>query len=127
MAPQERIREATRRHLESYRREARMMDLIEQVSRHDAEVNALHLAHHERLTKRVAKSIHELQVRGVADPSLDPTIAATALGALTQRFAQLLFVQDAIDCSFEHAVEHLSRIYENALRPQPPEKQKKKS
>src|SRR5262249_8164269 len=47
----QRIREATRRYLENYRSEARMMDLIEQVSRYDAEVNAMRLARHKRNTE----------------------------------------------------------------------------
>lgn len=114
--PQERIREATRRHLESYRREARMMDLIEQVSRYDAEVNAMRLARHRRHTERVAESIRQLQRRRVADPDLDPVVVATALGALTQRFAEIWFVHGLLDCTLEHGVEQLSRIYENALK-----------
>jgi AcrR family transcriptional regulator len=123
-APQDRIREATRRHLESYRREARMMDLIEQVSRYDAEVNAMRLVRHKRDTERVARSIRQLQRAKVADPELDPMIVATALGALTQGFAELWFIHKAIDCTIEHAVEQLSRIYENALRLSPPKKRR---
>jgi AcrR family transcriptional regulator len=38
LAPQQRIREAMRRHFESYRREARIMGLIEHVSRYDSQV-----------------------------------------------------------------------------------------
>ena len=124
LARGERIREATRRYLESYRREARMMELIEHVSRYDAEVNALRLARHKRDTERVAESIRQQQLRGAADPNLDPMIAATALGALTQRFAELWFVHGTLHCSFEHGVEQLSRIYENALRAKVPKKQR---
>ena len=116
LARGQRVREATRRYLESYRREARMMDLIEHVSRYDPEVNAMRLARHKRNTERVAEAIRHQQLRGAADPNLDPMIVATALGALTQRFAELWFVHGAIHCTFEHGVEQLSRIYENALR-----------
>ena len=38
--PYERIRVAMRKHLETYRREARIMGVIEQVSRHDAELRS---------------------------------------------------------------------------------------
>jgi AcrR family transcriptional regulator len=124
LARGDRIREATRRYLESYRREARMMELVEHVSRYDAEVKALRLARHKRDTERVAESIRQQQLRGAADTNLDPMIAATALGALTQRFAELWFVHGALHCSFEHGVEQLSRIYENALRPRVPKKQR---
>lgn len=123
-APQERIREATRRHLEAYKREAKMMDLIEQVSRHDAEINALRLARHKSHTERVTKAIRQLQRAGVADASLDPKITALALGALTQRFAELWFVHGIVDCTMEHAVEQLSRIYENALQLSPVKKKR---
>jgi AcrR family transcriptional regulator len=116
----QRIREAARRYLEYYRREARMMDLIEQVSRYDPEINALRLAHHKRNTERVAESIRQQQLRGAADPQLDPLIVATALGALTQRFAELWFVQGVLHCTFERGVDQLSRIYENALRANAP-------
>jgi hypothetical protein len=114
---EQRIREATRRYLENYRKEAKMLDLIEQVSRHDPEVNAMRLARHKHVTERVADTIRQQQRRGIADPNLDPTVVAAALGALTQRFAELWFVQGAIECSFAHGVEQLSLIYENALRP----------
>ena len=120
----ERIREATRRYLESHRKEARMLDLIEQVSRFDADVNALRLARQRRDNERVAESIRRLQLRGAADPDLDPMVAATALGALTQCFAELWFIHGALNCSFEYGVEQLSRIYENALRAKAPRKER---
>ena len=118
----QRIREASRRYLEYYRREARMIDLIEQVSRYDPEVNALRLAHHKHNTERVAESIRQQQLQGIADPDLDPVLVATALGALTHRFAELWFVHRVVHCTFEQGVEQLSRIYENALRAPPPKK-----
>ena len=120
LAPQQRIREAMRRHLESYRQHARIMALIEQVSRHDAEVNALRMARHKRHTDEVTKSIRQMQRRKIADASLDPAIVATAFGALTHRFAEIWLVHCAVECSLEHAVEQLSRLFENALRLKPP-------
>jgi len=120
LAPQQRIREAMRRHLLSYKRHARLMSLIEQVSRHDPEVNALRLARHQRHTAEVAKTIRQMQRRKVADPSLDPQIVATAFGALTHRFAELWLVQGTVDGNLEHVVEQLSRLFENALRLKPP-------
>jgi AcrR family transcriptional regulator len=122
LARGQRIREASRRYLEYYRGEARMLDLIEQVSRYDPEINALRLAHHKRNTERVTEAIRQMQLHGAADPDLDPMIAATALGALTQRFAELWFVHEAVHCTFERGVEQLSRIYENALRASVPKK-----
>jgi AcrR family transcriptional regulator len=114
--PRDRIREATRRYLDSFRKNARMIDQIRQVASYDPEVKALTLARHKRNTERVANTIRQLQRRKMADTKLDPLVAATALGALTQRFAELWFVSEVVDITFEQGVEQLTRIYENALR-----------
>lgn len=116
LPPQQRIREAMRRHFESYRREARIMGLIEHVARFDAEVNALRLGRHKRNTERVAETIRQLQRRKLADPKLDPMLTAAALGALSYRFAEMWLVHDAVDATLEHAVEQVSRIFANAMR-----------
>lgn len=117
----QRVREAMRRHLESFRKEARMLSLIEHVARLDAEVNALKLARHKQLTTRVADIIRRLQRRRLADPKLDPEIAAAALGALTYRFAELWFVQGAVDCTFKDGVDQLTRLFVNAVKLQDPD------
>jgi AcrR family transcriptional regulator len=115
LPPQKRIREAMRRHFESYRQEARIMGLIEHVARYDPEVNAMRLRRHQRYTERVAETIRQLQRRKLADPKLDPMVTAAALGALTYRFAEMWLVHGAIECTLEHAVDQVSRIFENAL------------
>lgn len=112
----QRVREAMRRHFESYRQEARIMGLIEHVSRFDPKVNAIRLARHKRYTEQVAETIRHLQRKKLADATLDPMIAAAALGALTYRFAEMWLVHGAIDCTLEHAIEQLSQIFTNALR-----------
>jgi AcrR family transcriptional regulator len=112
----QRVREAMRRHFESYRQEARIMGLIEHVSRFDAEVNAMRLARHTRHTEQVAETIRQLQRKKLADPTLDPMVTAAALGALTYRFAEMWLVHGAIDCTLEHAIEQVSQIFSNALR-----------
>jgi hypothetical protein len=105
-----------RRYFESYRREARILGLIEQVSRYDAEVNAMCLARHKRHTEQVAETIRQLQRRKLADPKLDPMVAAAALGALSYRFAEMWFVHKTVDCTLEHAVDQVTRIFVNAMR-----------
>jgi AcrR family transcriptional regulator len=117
----QRVREAMRRHLESFRKEARMLSLIEHVSRFDAEVNALRLARHKAFTVRVAEIIRRLQRRKLADTKLDPEITAAALGALTHRFAEMWFVHGAVDCSMKDGVEQLSRLFVNAVKLKEPE------
>jgi AcrR family transcriptional regulator len=114
--PHERIREAIRRHLESYREEARIMGVIEQVSRHDDLLNAARRERHDRYKKLVADSIGQLQRHGLADPRLDPTIASAVLGSMTNRFPEMWLTQGLVNCSFEDGVEHLTMIYTNALQ-----------
>jgi hypothetical protein len=100
--------------------------VIEQVSRFDAEVNAKRLARHKRYTEQIAESIRKLQRRKLADPKLDPLLAAAALGALTYRFAEMWLVQGAIECSVEHATDQVSRIFVNALGLKEPQRDARK-
>jgi AcrR family transcriptional regulator len=115
LPPQQRIREAMRRHLESYKQEARIMGLIEHVSRFDPQVNALRLARHQRHTEQVADIIRQLQRRKLADTKLDPMLTAAALGGLTYRFAEMWLVHGAIDTTLKHAIEQLSFIFANSI------------
>jgi AcrR family transcriptional regulator len=114
-SPRERIHEAMRRHLESYREEARIMGVIELVSRYDAHVRAVRLARHQHYSAQMADSIRRLQRHGMADPELEPVLVAGALGAMTDRFAEMWLVQGFLSCGFEQAVDQLTRLYANAL------------
>jgi len=113
--PAERIREAIRLHLESYRDEARIMGVIEQVSRFDPEIMAQRAANHRVNHDEVANSIRSLQRHGLADARLDPDIASAALGSMASRFPEMWLVQGAIRCSLDEAVDQLTRIFVNAL------------
>jgi AcrR family transcriptional regulator len=114
--PHERIREAMRRHFESYRDEARIMGVIEQVSRYDEHVNAMRRARHEEQRAQVADSIRQLQRHRLADPSLDPMVAAAALGSMTWRFAEMWLVEGLLDCSFDEGIEQVTTLFVNALK-----------
>ena len=114
-APQDRIREALRLHLESYRREAKIMGVIEQMARYDKQVNAVRMQRHQHYSQQVAASIKDLQEHGFADPDLDPKIASAALGAMTTRFPEMWLVQGAVSCGFDKAVDQLARLFVNAL------------
>jgi len=114
--PHQRIREAMRRHLESYREEARIMGVIEQVTRHDERLASARLERHTLDRQLVADSIRQLQRHGLADPGLEPATAAAVLGSMTNRFPELWLTQGMLDCSFEDGVEQLTRIYINALQ-----------
>jgi AcrR family transcriptional regulator len=113
--PHERIAEAVRLHFESYRAEARIMGVIEQVSRYDEHVSAVRMARHARYGEQMAESIRQLQRRKLADTALDPELTAAALGALTYRFAEMWLVQGAVDCTLDEGVDQVTRIFVNAL------------
>jgi AcrR family transcriptional regulator len=114
--PYERIRAANRRYLERYRDEARIMGVIEQVSRYDDHVNAARMARQHHFAERSERSIRRLQREGFVDPQVDPAIAADALGAMVARFAELWLVQGYRDYDFDQAVEQLTRLWANALQ-----------
>lgn len=115
LSPAERLKEGLRRNFASYQAEAKIMGQIEEVSRYDEHVLALMKAQHHRYSAQVAESIRQLQKRGLADKSLDPEIAAAAIGAMTGRFAELWLVQGAIECTLDEAVEHVHKLLTNAL------------
>jgi AcrR family transcriptional regulator len=113
--PEERVREGIRRHFSSYREEARLLGVIEQAARLDDEVGAARQARARESSAQVADSIRQLQRRGLADPDLDPTVAAAALGAMTYRFAELWLARGELDCDFEAGVDTVARLFTNAL------------
>jgi AcrR family transcriptional regulator len=114
-SPYERIREGIRRNLESYRDEARIMKVIEQVSRFDAELGAWRFERHRQGLVEVAESIASLQRHGLVDARLNPTITASALASMTYRFPELWFVQGLIDCDFDEGVDELTMLFVRGL------------
>lgn len=113
--PAERLYKAIRRHFERYRDVARIMGVIEQVSRYDEHVGVVRAARHQVYRDEVAESIRRLQRRGMADPTLDPDVAAAVLGAMTSRFAEMWLAQGIVTCDFDKAVEQVTKVFVNAL------------
>ena len=111
----ESIRLANRRYLERYRDEAALMGVIEQVSRYDDEVNAARMATMKHFVERAERAIRRLQADGLADPGVNPSMAADALGAMVARFAELWLVQGYREYDFDEAVDQLSLLWANAL------------
>jgi AcrR family transcriptional regulator len=113
--PYERIRAAIRAHLENYRDEARIMRVIEQVSRFDPEVNSSRSERHRHYHLEVAESIRSLQRHGLVDARLDPVIASACLGSMTYRFPEMWFVEGLVECDFDEGVEQLTLLFVKAL------------
>ncbi len=112
--PVDRIRAANRSYLAAYRKEARIMRVIEEVSRYDADVRAVRTRRDDNLAVRLEAAIARLQSEGVADPRVDRRYAATILGGMVARFAETMFVWGGA-WSFEEAVEQLTVLWANAL------------
>jgi AcrR family transcriptional regulator len=112
----ERLRESVRRFLADYRDEAGIMGVIEQVSRYDEHVRAARFVQQEAYTQQTENAVRHLQHQGLADTDLDPVVAASALAAMVSRFAEMWFVQEQFDCSFETGVDQLTTLCMNALR-----------
>src|SRR5437773_4744955 len=97
--PHERLQMALRQHLEHYRDEARIMGVIEQVARYDDHVAAVRSARNKRHREQIEASIRGMQQRGMADTTLDPRIAAAALGSMVERFAEMSLAQGQLNCT----------------------------
>jgi AcrR family transcriptional regulator len=109
------IRLSIERYLQRYQEEAAILGVIEQVSRSDPEVNAVLIATLDEFVERSAHEIRRLQLEGIMDASLDPVMAADALGSMAARFAELWLAQGCRDYVFDVAVEQLSTLMANAL------------
>ena len=107
---------ANRRYLAGYRQEARLMRVIEQVTRYDTVLDAARRQRHDVFARALAQAIDDLQRRGWVDPDIEPDLSSQALMAMVTRFAEAWFVDGRIDCSFEEGVDQLNRLCLNALR-----------
>ena len=109
------IEAANRAYLKAYRRNAKLMALMEQVALIDDDFRRLRLERARAFAERNAKSIRRLQAQGLADPGLDPLVAAAALDGMVSRMANMVFVHRA-RIPFEELVETVTRLWANALR-----------
>jgi AcrR family transcriptional regulator len=115
LTPYGRIHRANRSYLERYRKEAKIMGVIEEVSRYDAEVNAARMARQKHFADRSERAIRQWQLDGSVDTRVDPAIAATALGSMVARFAELWLVQGYANYDFDEGVDQLTLFWANAL------------
>ena len=114
--PHERLQVALRKHLEHYRDEAKIMGVIEQVARYDDHVAAVRSARNKLHREQMERSIRGMQRRGIADPTLDPKIAAAALGSMVERFAEMALAQGQLTCKLDDAADTLATLFVNALQ-----------
>ena len=108
--------EATNRaYLEAYRRNAKLMALMEQVATISEDFRLLRLERAAAFAERNARGIRRLQEQGLADAALDPLLAANATSSMVSRMANQVFVH-GYEVDFEDLVRTLTRLWANALR-----------
>ncbi|MEO8814810.1 MAG: TetR/AcrR family transcriptional regulator [Mycobacterium sp.] len=108
---------SNRAYLAAYRRNARLMGLLEQVAQVDVEFRAFRARRADAFIQRNARGIADLQARGIADAAVDPLLASRALSGMVSRLAYSAFVIEEIgDVDFEELVAAVTRLWANALR-----------
>lgn len=110
-----RILAANRLYLERYRANARIMGVIEEVSRYDDHVNQARMRRQKHFADRAERAIRRLQAAGEADPAVDPGIAALALGSMVARTAELWLVEGWGDYDLDVVAEQVTRLWAGAL------------
>ncbi|MEY9941590.1 TetR/AcrR family transcriptional regulator [Streptacidiphilus sp. MAP5-3] len=106
---------SNREYLRSYKQNARLMALFEQVAQIDPTFRALRIRRGNAFAQRNAKLIKQLQERGEADPSLDPLVTAHALSNMVSRMAYTVYVLEQ-RIAFERLVTTLNQIWFNGLQ-----------
>jgi AcrR family transcriptional regulator len=106
---------ANAEYLAAYQRNARLMAVFEQVAQVDDKFRDLRVKRSEAFLKRNARLIEELQLRGEADPSLDPSVAAEALSWMVSRMAYAVFVLGR-PIPVDLLTDTLNQLWLNALR-----------
>jgi AcrR family transcriptional regulator len=115
------IEASNRAYLQAYKRNAKLMGLLEQVANIDSEFRELRNLRSNAFVRRNARSIGKLQANGQADADLDPLLASRALSGMMSRFAFGHFVtredrDDTPVTTDEDVVQIVTRLWVNALR-----------
>jgi AcrR family transcriptional regulator len=113
-SPIERLAAANARLFESYKRNAKMFVLIEQVATIDPVVHEHRVAGRRRHVARIARNIQHLQERGLAYEDLDSQITAGALVSMVSNFSYWVLAGDS-DYDDEAAIAELTKIWARAV------------
>lgn len=115
------IEASNRAYLLAYERNAKLMELLEQVAAIDVRFRRLRRDRAEAFLRRNARSIAELQARGLADTGVDAMMASHALSGMISRLAFTHYVLepglgDPRTFTSEQLVAAATRLWANALR-----------
>lgn len=108
------IEASTRAYLASYRRNANLMRLLEQVATIDDDFREVRRQRGIAFSERNARSIRDLQERGLADPNIDALLVANALSSMVSRMAYNTYVLGD-KWTDEELVTTLTRVWCNGL------------
>lgn len=107
--------ELTNRHfIDFYRRNAKILAIIESVATFIPEFREIRLETRKSSVRRNEKGIARLQAEGIVDPDLDPYLAANALVAMVSNFTYAWFVLGE-EFDVEDAIHHLTLLWTRAL------------
>jgi AcrR family transcriptional regulator len=89
------LRLANSRYIRAYRENAAIISLVEQLATIDEVMRARRLASRRGHIERVAETIRRWQRQGMADASIDPSMAAAALVSMLSNFCYWWFISGA--------------------------------
>lgn len=110
------IEQSNRAYLDTYRRNAKLMKLLEQVATIDDDFMALRRQRSLGFAQRNARAIRRLQDQGKANPRIDPLVSALALGSMVSRTAYAVFAVEVHPFDFELLVKTLTELWVDALQ-----------
>lgn len=114
-SPEAVIRASNRAYFEAYRRNAKLMMILEQVAAIDPKFREVRRRRGQAFARRNARAIASLQERGLADATLDPMMAALALSSMVGRMAYHTFCLGE-EMPLDDLVEICTRLWANALQ-----------
>ncbi|WP_207843585.1 TetR/AcrR family transcriptional regulator [Williamsia soli] len=92
-SPAEKLIASNRAYYEAYRRNARLMAIVEQVATFNEDFRLVRQEHRRQLTDRTARAINRWQRDGRVRADLDPVLAARAMAAMVDHTLYLWLVQ----------------------------------
>lgn len=110
-----RIEQANRAYIAGYRKNAKMLGLMEQVSTFNDDLRRTRLEMRRAFVLRSSKSIARLQADGLADPTLDSWYAANALCNMVDRFVYTWMVLGE-EFDEDRAVATLTQLWAQAIK-----------
>ncbi|WP_330230677.1 TetR/AcrR family transcriptional regulator [Nocardia sp. NBC_00508] len=109
------IEASNRAYFEAYKRNAKLMLILDQVAAIDPKFREMRRRRARAFSDRNARSIRDLQEQGLADRELDPQAASRALSGMVGRMAYYAFALEE-EASLDDLVRTATRLWTNALK-----------